>query len=144
MILLAFSLFFYFCWITSHWLDLLYAIAEIPFQLKFFVDLIFINTILKRFNGMSNFFKVFKCITFPVLLLDRTALLGIGRVFQPDHFWFMDNLINYRRFSKCGWYSLYLRNINKLDSQKNVLHIIDIYVNVLYTVVNVSCNLIAF
>lgn len=144
IILLAFSLFFHFCWITSQWLDLLYAIAEIPFQLKFLVGLIFINTILRCFNGMSDFFNVCKCIRFPVLLLDRTVLLGIGRLFQPDQLWFVDNLINYHAFSKRGGYSPYLRNINKLDSQKNVLHIIDIYVNVLYTVVNVSCNLITF
>lgn len=38
----------------------------------------------------------------------------------------------------------YLRNINEFDSQKNVLHIVDIYVNILYTVVNVSFNLTFF
>lgn len=56
--------------------------AEILFQLKFLVDFVFADPILKHFNGISDFF--FKCIRFPMLLIDRTVLLEIGRPFQPD------------------------------------------------------------
>lgn len=76
-----------------------------------------------------------------MLLIDIIVLLKIGRLFQPDLLWFIENKESTIISQNAVDILTYLRNINKLDSQKDVLHIVDIYVNMLYTVVNVSCNL---